>query len=225
MTTTERHDWSSPDYVAEWMAGDVLRDLLALPRTLTTELVRDGGTEIGHIIDLGSGPGAYLEPLLDAFPDATATWVDDSPPMEEAAREQLAKFGARVSFVVADASRPDRLDLPPADVVTTSRMVHHFSEEAARALYRWSAEQLRPGGWFANLDHFGSPGDWEPAYRRVRATLTGRHKDPKDRHRHDHPFRLLAEHLAWVDEAGLGPADVPWKTFHTALIVGRKPAG
>jgi hypothetical protein len=43
-------------------------------------------------------------------------------------------------------------------------------------------------------------------------------------HRHDFPFSLTTEHVAWLEAAGFDAPDVPWRTFYTALLVGRKPA-
>src|SRR3954454_13195519 len=99
---TELGSWESSEYVGEWLGEDVIAGLLELPRRISLALVQDSGLEVGHVVDLGSGHGPYLELLLDAFPDARGTWVDSSPPMEEEARERLARFGARVRYVLAD---------------------------------------------------------------------------------------------------------------------------
>lgn len=215
----ERHSWASTEYVREWIAQDVIEDVLRLPRTMTVGLVGDAELEVRRVVDVGAGPGAYLEALLAAFPEADGVWIDASEAMEDEARRRLAPFGERVTYLQADASRPEALELPSAQVVTTSRMLHHFSAHAIQAFYRAAHEALTPGGWFFNLDHFGSPDGWEPRYRRVRAELTGRRKDPKDRHPHDHPFHPVPAHLDWLRAAGFTVPDVAWKTFFTALLV------
>ncbi|MBW3659287.1 MAG: class I SAM-dependent methyltransferase [Actinobacteria bacterium] len=218
----ERHSWSSPAYVAEWIGQDVIEDVLRLPRSISVGLVADDDVAVARVIDLGSGPGAYLEAFLTALPAAEGVWVDASAPMEEAARERLAPFGDRVSYQRADASRPAELELPPAQVITTSRMAHHFPADVIQTLYRVSHDALTPGGWFFNLDHYGSPEGWEPRYRRVRSQLIARSRDPKDRHAHDHPFHPVPEHLEWLRAAGFATPDVAWKTFFSALLVGRR---
>lgn len=218
----QRHSWASSTYVREWITQDVLEDVLRLPRTISVGLVGDDDLDVRRIIDVGAGPGAYLEAFLHAFPEAAGIWIDASEPMEVEARQRLAPFGDRVTYVQADASRPDDLELPPADVITTSRMAHHFAEDPIRRLYRVAHDALVDGGWFFNLDHFGSPPGWEPRYRRVRSELTGRRKDPKDRHAHDHPFHPVPDHLDWLRAAGFADPDVAWKTFFTALLVARR---
>jgi SAM-dependent methyltransferase len=109
-------------------------------------------------------------------------------------------------------------------VIVTSRVVHHFSPDSIRALYREAFEGLRPGGFFFNLDHYGAPGDWERTYRRIRPEFVGKPRTALPPHRHDHPFSVPAAHLAWLEAAGFEAPDVPWRTFYTALLVGRRPA-
>ena len=67
--------WHSAEYAAAWAGEDVIANLLELPRRLSTAIVADAGVEVGHVIDLGSGPGTYLEHFLQAFPDARGTWT------------------------------------------------------------------------------------------------------------------------------------------------------
>lgn len=224
MSIGSRHSWNSPEYVDRWIHEDVLRDLLALPRRIAAEVVRDADLEVRRVVDIGSGPGGFLRVFLDAFPAAEGIWIDASEPMEGEAKHALADLGDRVSYTLADASDPARLVLDRADVVVTSRMAHHFSEETIRALYATVREALPPGGFFFNLDHFASPPGWEPRYRRVRSEMTGRKKDSKDRHPHEHPFHLVATHLGWLEAAGFDTPDVAWKGFFTALLAARVAA-
>src|SRR4051812_40385070 len=99
---TELESWHSSAYAAQWAAEDVIADMLALPRRLSVALVADARIDVGHVVALGAGPGAYLEHFLRAFPGARGTWIDSSEPMREAAEEQLAPFADRVTYVVAD---------------------------------------------------------------------------------------------------------------------------
>jgi SAM-dependent methyltransferase len=215
--------WHAPDFVAGWLEQDVIADMLRLPRSISAALVADAGIEVGHVIDLGAGAGPYLEVFLDAFDGARGTWVDSSVPMRDSARERLARLGDRVDFVLADAQDLAGLDAAPADVIVTSRVVHHFSPASIQALYRAAFERLRPGGFLFNLDHYGAPGDWEQRYRRIRGRFVGKPSTPVPSHRHDYPFSVPAAHLRWLAEAGFDAPDVPWRTFYTALLVGRRP--
>lgn len=216
--------WESEEFVAHWIEQDVLADMLTLPRQISASLIADAGVPVSHVIDLGSGPGAYLETLLRSFPRARGTWIDTSPKMEEEARERLADLGDRVTYHVGDIEQLEALALEPAEVVVTSRVVHHLAPESIQSLYRVIHELVEPDGWFFNLDHYGSPTGWEERYRRIRLQFTGPRKKDLPKHRHDFPFSPIPDHLGWLEQAGFEAPDVPWRTFYTALVAGRKPA-
>jgi SAM-dependent methyltransferase len=216
--------WSSPEFAADWVRQDVLANMLALPRQISAALTVDAEVEVSHVIDLGSGPGAYLETFLDHFPAARGTWIDTSKKMEEVARDRLARFGDRVTYRLGDIERLDVHELDAAEVITTSRVVHHLSPEAIQELYGSVHDLVEPGGFFFNLDHYGSPEGWEPRYRRIRRQFTGPPKRDIPPHRHDFPFSPVPAHLEWLDRAGFRAPDVPWRTFYTALLAARRPA-
>lgn len=217
----ELASWSTPGYAEAWAGGDVLADLLALPRRISVALARQSDMAVTRVIDLGSGPGSYLAAFLETFPDAGGVWVDGSEAMLDLARSELAPFGDRVEFVVADVGVAD-LDLPGAEVVATSRLFHHFAEPTLRRLYSWAHDHLVPGGFFFNLDHFGAAPGWEPRYRAARSELIPPRPDRLAPHRHDEPLRSVPDHLAWLEAAGFEPPDVGWKAFHTALLTARR---
>jgi SAM-dependent methyltransferase len=215
--------WTSPEYAAQWAGEDVVADMLDLPRRISVALVEDAGIEVEHVVDLGSGPGAYLEALLRAFPAARGTRVDVSEAMRDLARERLADLGDRVSYVVGDAERLDELDLAPAQVVASSRALHHFAPESLERVYRAASDLVTAGGFLFNLDHVGTRGDWERVHRRVRERFTGARRHGLAPHRHDYPLAPAEAHGGWIEAAGFGPYDTPWRMFYSALIVARKP--
>ena len=214
--------WRSGDYAAEWASDDVLAGLLELPRRISTALVADAGLTVTHVVDLGSGQGTYLEHFLDAFADARGTWVDANEAMLDLARERLERFGDRVGFMLGDVERLDELELGPADVITTSRVLHHFSPESLERIYGRTHELLGPGGFLFNLDHVGAPGDWDARYRRIREHFTGPRKQELKPHRHDYPLPAADDHLTWIAGAGFDTPDVAWRTFYTVLLVARR---
>ncbi len=222
--TEQLESWHSRDYVAQWTGEDVIADLLELPRRISAAIVADANVRVSHVLDLGSGHGPYLELFLRSFPEAKGTWVDSSVAMEELARERLAEFGQRVTFVLGDLEGLDELELAPADVIVSSRVLHHFSPGSLARVYRAAHELVLPGGFFFNLDHVGAPGDWEQRYRRIRPQFTGARKQQLKPHRHDYPLAPVEDHVAWAVAAGFEAVDVPWRTLYTALIAAPKPA-
>lgn len=216
--------WHSAGYVAEWAGDDVLADLLDLPRKISAALVADSGIPVSHVVDLGSGHGPYLELFLRVFPSARGTWVDSSEPMRELASERLGPFGERVGYVLGDVEQLETIELAAADVVLTSRMLHHFSPESLQRTYAAVRHLVVPGGFFFSLDHFGAPGDWERRYRAIRDQFTGPRRRELKPHRHDYPLTPVDRHLRWLEAAGFESPDVPWRTFYTALLAARRAA-
>lgn len=216
--------WDSPQYAMDWASEDVVANMLELPRRISVALVADSGLDVRHVVDIGSGPGTYLQRFLRAFPRARGTWVDLSEAMRELAQEQLREFGDRVTYTIGDAEKLDELGLEQTQVLLSSRTLHHFSPSSLQSLYRAAAALVTPKGYVMNLDHVGAPGDWEQAYRGIRAQFTGKRKKTLNPHRHDYPLARADDHADWMEAAGLGPADTPWRTFYTALIVARKRA-
>lgn len=217
--------WHSADYAARWAGEDVIANMLELPREISAALVADSGIEVEHVVDLGSGPGVYLELFLQAFPRARGTWVDSSEAMLELGREQLdGRFGDRITYVLHDVERLEDAEIAPAQVVTSSRALHHFSPESLAHVYAEVFRLVTPGGFAINLDHVGAPGDWEQVYRRVRKQFTGDRKQQLAAHRQDYPLEPVDRHLGWLADAGFASPDAPWRTFYTALMVARKPS-
>jgi SAM-dependent methyltransferase len=196
--------------------------MLELPRRISAAIVADVGIDVRHVIDIGSGPGVYLARFLHAFPEARGTWTDASAAMLGLAREQLRDLADRVTFELVDAERLSGAKLAQADVIVTSRVLHHFSRESLARLYRVVYELLMPGGFFFNLDHIGAPGDWERVYRGVRTRLIGERAKPLAAHRHEYPLATLDDHLSWARAAGFADTDAPWRTLYTALILARR---
>jgi ubiquinone/menaquinone biosynthesis C-methylase UbiE len=224
---TADHDpesWESAEYAALWAREDVIADLLEVPRQISVAIVEDSGIDVQHVVDLGSGPGAYLIPFLRAFPTARATWIDVSDAMRELAETELALWADRVTYVIGDVERLAEIDVDPAQVVISSRALHDLSPESLQGVYRAASDIVTPGGFVMNLDEVGAPGDWEQVHRRIRSRFSGERKREAKPHRQDDPLARTDEHGAWMEAAGFGPADTAWRAFYSALIVARKPA-
>jgi tRNA (cmo5U34)-methyltransferase len=213
--------WQSADYVGRWAGEDVVARLLETPRRISISLLEDAGLDVRHVVDLGSGEGPYLAEFLRAFEGARGTWFDTSEPMLGRAREALAEFGDRVTFVVAPAEELRSAGVEPADVVVSSRALHHLKPDELARAYREVRALLSPGGWFFNLDHVGAPGDWEQRYRRIRDQFTGSRREALQPHREDEPLLPVVDHVRYLEQAGFAAVDVPWRMLYTALLAAR----
>jgi SAM-dependent methyltransferase len=218
MTVSE---WRDPQFAGQWVAADVLQDLLDLPRAIAVTIIAADRPDGRLAVDIGSGPGAFLERFLAALPDARGVWSDVSPAMADFARERLAPYAPRIEFKLADMS--DLSELPSgADVISTSRASHHLSDAQLRGFYAQAHAALAPGGWLVNLDHtYSVSAQWE---RRVRAARTALLPPAPNREGHHHTATppTIAEHLAALAAAGFADVDMPWRAFPTCLFMARK---
>jgi tRNA (cmo5U34)-methyltransferase len=176
-------------------------------------LVRDlAGALPGRILDLGCGDGRLTALLLAAYPASTATCVDLSPTMLDAAR---ARFDGndRVTFLEHRLDDPLPFD-GPFDAIVSSLAIHHVTDERKQTLYAECAVLLAPGGVFANLEIVAAP--TQRLHDQWRDEM-GARDDPSDR------LRDLFSQLAWLDAAGLHDVDCIWKWRSLALMRGRCP--
>ncbi|MDB4954013.1 MAG: Methylase involved in ubiquinone/menaquinone biosynthesis [Myxococcales bacterium] len=102
-----------------------------------------------RLLDLGGGAGAYTSAFLDAYPEARATLVDEER-VVELAKSELARFGARVTYVAGDARTAAMGD--DYDVVLLANVLHLHSEPACRELCAAAARAVAPGGAVAIKD-------------------------------------------------------------------------
>jgi tRNA (cmo5U34)-methyltransferase len=213
--------WQSADYVGRWAGDDVMAALLETPRRISAALVVDDAASVTHVVDVGAGEGPYLAEMLRTFDGARGTWLDSSEPMLERAQEALAEFGSRVRFVLGPAEELAHAGIAPADLVVSSRALHHLRPDDLARAYREVRELLTPGGWFFNLDHVGADAGWEQRYRRIRHLFTGKRRQALRPHREDAPLQPLSAHVRLLEQAGFSAVDVPWRMLYTALIAAR----
>ncbi|HZD71162.1 MAG TPA: class I SAM-dependent methyltransferase [Actinomycetes bacterium] len=214
--------WRDPDFVTAWASNDAMGDLLAFPRHLAAALVAHDNPDPRLVIDIGSGPGAFLATFLDEFPRAHGIWSDASEPMLARARDGLAAYGDRVEYRLADMTGLDSGDIPGgADVVMTSRAAHHLDRSALRTFYAKAAERLVPGGWLVNLDHVGPADVWDRRFRAVRPRFI-RPQAETPQHHHNYPLTGTGDHLDAFARAGLTDVEIAWKAFYTCLFMARK---
>lgn len=223
MSTGERiGSWHEQDYVAQWAEDDVVADMLDLPRKISTALVAADGIRVEHVVDLGSGHGPYLALFLRTFPAARGTWVDSSEAMLELAREQLAELDGRVEYVLADVERLEEAAIEPAQVLVSSRALHHSSPDVLARIYRACFDLTAPGGFLFNLDHVGALGEWDERLRAIRSRFVGKRRSELAPHRDPDRLASADEHLERIAAAGYATPDVAWRMFYTVLLSARR---
>lgn len=213
--------WKDQEFAGSWVAADAQSDHLDLPRRIAAALVAHDRPAPRLVVDVASGPGAFLAAFLDELPDARGVWSDASEVMLAEARRRLARFGDRVEYRMGDMTALDAIGLPrDVDVITTSRAAHHLDRSALISFYEAASAFLAPGGWLINLDHTGPEDRWDRRFRSVRPQFNQRSsKEPS--HHHNYPLPSIEDHLDGYRAAGITDVEIAWKAFFTCLFVGR----
>ena len=94
------------------------------------------------VLDLGCGPGRLTAELLARLPQGRVIAVDASPSMVATARQQLARFGERVTLIQSDLLH---LQLDSVADLAFSTATFHWIHDHAR-LFRVIHAALKPGG-------------------------------------------------------------------------------
>lgn len=101
--------------------------------------------EVRSVLDVGSGPGRVACRLAERFPGARITAVDGSAELLTRARDHAARTGVQDRFRTRQAQLPAEFpDLEPADLVWSSKAVHHLGDQ--QAALRALADLVNPGG-------------------------------------------------------------------------------
>jgi SAM-dependent methyltransferase len=206
--------WNNADHALQYLAN---RDKIPHRVEGMGVLVEVCAAPVSRVLDLGTGDGNLLALVLAAHETAHGVGADFQPVMLERARERFAG-DARVEIVELDLEAP----LPPSlgrfDLVVSSFAIHHCEPDRQRALYGEVFRLLGPGGRFANLEHVASPTDALHVEFLTELGTSPDRDDPSNK------LVPVADHLAWLRDAGFDDVDCFWKWRELALLSGTKPA-
>lgn len=213
--STAGHEWTESERVGRWLE---IRDRLPRGEEMARVLVEDVAARIQpkRVLDLGTGGGAMIAVLTEAFPDIEAVGLDLSPQLLEAATERFSG-NQSVSFARHDLADPLPKDNGTFDLIVSSWVIHHLPDERKRSLTEEAFTLLNPGGAFCNMDLVTMASDalYEHAAS-VYAEVADDEEDPSDQ-----PTSLEAQ-LEWMRGAGFTNVECYWKWLFTAVMVGER---
>lgn len=125
-------------------------------------LLTERATGPKYIVDLGGGSGRLVERVLEQFPDARATVIDQSSAFLAIAERRLARFGSRASFMEKRLQDDWPAALPSQpDALVSMSAIHHLEPAEKRTLYQRCYDALAPCGMFLNGDELRPESDAE----------------------------------------------------------------
>jgi len=155
------HRHHGDDFDWEAMADKLEVDgafVLPLVESVVAELRKAGldSRTVGHVVDVGCGPGVVTCALAEHFPAAAVTGVDSSEGLLDRLRRRATEEGldARVDAVVGDVEN-GLPALTPANVVWASMIVHHVDDPSATL--RRLGGLICPGGTLVLVEFGGDP--------------------------------------------------------------------
>ncbi|QYZ78068.1 class I SAM-dependent methyltransferase [Methanofollis formosanus] len=183
--------------------------------------------EAPAILDVGAGTGLLSALLLQRYPQASVTLLDNATKMLAVAERRFAGR-SRVHYLVGDYREeplPRRYDL-----IASALSIHHLEHEEKYTLYQRIFEALHPGGVFVNAEQVKGESAWQqernfvywdtfvndgPLPPETKQELLGR-RDRLDR------MEKLSVQLRWLTEIGFVDVDVVYKNRPFAVFSGRR---
>jgi tRNA (cmo5U34)-methyltransferase len=239
----------SPKFVDFWMADKGMeagrnlwrqRLLSCLPFELPDSI---------RVLDLGAGTGALSLDILNRYPHASLTCLDFSEAMLSHARQNLANFKEKVTFVQSNLQNPGWAQTLEGtyDAVVSSFLTHTIPD-SIQTLYKELFGLVNSQGCFLSCDIFSPPGSalegiyyktklrdhqylikmktgTEKSLSEVEQVLHVRSQSYKELFGNSDAMKsknapTLMKHLQWLADAGFNEVDCLMKHTNNAIISG-----
>ncbi len=247
----ETQRWHSPEYVESWMANQNREERRSFLREKLISMLPFEPDASIRVLDIGAGAGALSLEVLSAYQKAHIVCQDFSEVMLGRARQHLAGFTNRVTFVRSDLSTPEWAKVISGTFeAVVSSLVMHTVPGRVREIYGEVFTLVKPGGCFMVADNLAPPGPMlEKVYSKVRLksrqarikaemgaekSLEEVEQELREKRRNqgkDFPDRVrnplrgtltLVNHLEWLKQAGFDEVDCLWKDLNHAITAAYK---
>ena len=157
----DNSNWAQAEFAREYRDNaDIYvverRRMLVILQSFYRHYLKDGRQKT--ILDVGCGGGVITQEILKVDGSVSATLLDGSEDMLNAARERLKDF-KKLQFIRAsfqDFSQRDVLK-QDFDLIVSSLAIHHLARDEKRSLFSKIYAHLNPGGHFVNIDVILAP--------------------------------------------------------------------
>ncbi len=241
----ERSDtiWKEESLVKVYLEG--IRGAIPLASVhidVMLQLIKASQKELDRFLDIGCGNGVLSSAILGRYPNASATLIDFSDGMLEAAKIKLEGYN-KITVAEADFAQKDWIKVvqnnAPFNVIVSGFAIHHQSDQRKREVYKEIHDLLHPGGFFINLEHVASRSSWGEKlfeehfidsmcdYQSSRHPEKTREEIAKDYYyRDDKKANILApveDQCEWLRKTGFQEVDCYFKLYEIAIFGGCRP--
>ena len=174
--------WQEQEFVDSWVTRDDGRQDERGPMIeATVNAGRFPASQPLRVLDVGAGYGLLSKRVVEKYPSAQITLQDISEPMFSHARERLAQYADRTTYVNSDFSQRDWTSglVGPFNFVVSAIAIHNmYDDDLISSIYKDIYDLMADDGVFANLDYAAQAGgvdmhvQWlkEAGFRAVEAT-------------------------------------------------------
>lgn len=178
------------------------------------------------ILDIGAGTGLLSEFIIQKFPSASLSLLDESPEMLSKAQLRLEKFAPKIHV------QPMTNPLPTGKfhAVISSLAIHHLSDNDKQDLFQRIFQALEPGGVFINGEQILGETEWQQQLfedthldgARALGSDEQEIQAAQERMSYDR-CTSLSEQVSWLKEIGFQNAASFFHSFRFAVYAGWKP--
>jgi SAM-dependent methyltransferase len=156
-------NWQAKDDAHDWHASmldpEFARNFTALMncrgRVFGQFLAKALAPHIGarrHLLDVGGGSGIYASALVAAYPELSASVLEQSP-VDSICRQEIANYGLedKITVIAADMFAQD---WPTVDMILFSNVLHDWDFPEVKILLQKATEVLTHGGLLIIHDAF-----------------------------------------------------------------------
>jgi len=209
---------------------------------MVVDLIPYDTGDIFQFVELGCGTAELSARILERFPQARGTCIDNEPVMLEIARKRFQPLSKRSEVREGDMTV---YEIPICDVVFSAKAFHHVNPHKLNTMLSRIAEALRPGGCFILFDNMEVGQTGNTNIRRQKNIIDQQHvsqaietgkvtqdeidarwsfkrkmkaegKDTEYRHRADDILKIMRG-------AGFVEAGRVWQMFADTVLVGFIP--
>lgn len=191
-------------------------------------ILRRSRLQPARILDLGVGTGNLAYLLLESFPNAHLAGIDIVQDFLDIATQRLLAYHDRVSLRLADVTTFAFDDT--WDLIVTSFMFHHLTDDSKKESYSRIFSRLAPGGCFINADFVHSASKFygevfdelRVAFMRQQGVTEEAIQKQYTEHRKLEMPVPMETQLDWLRQLGFSDVECFWKYLNLAVFGGRK---